>query len=85
MTASFAIGWRQVALSFILLAAVAMIATSYSILAVPLAEEFQPSRMVLMLSMTVLARWCWLATATSSLAVAVRHPATALRLPAFTT
>ena len=55
MTASFAIGWRQVALSFILLAAVAMIATSYSILAVPLAEEFQPSRMVLMLSMTVLA------------------------------
>lgn len=51
----FAIGWRQVASSFILLAAIAMMASSYSVLAVPLAEEFQPSRMVLMLTMTVLA------------------------------
>jgi predicted MFS family arabinose efflux permease len=49
----FAIGWRQVASSFILLAAIAMITSSYSIVAVPLAREFQPSRMVLMLAITV--------------------------------
>ncbi|MEZ5736154.1 MAG: MFS transporter [Novosphingobium sp.] len=55
MTSNFGIGWRQVALSFVLLAAVAMIATSYSVLAVPLAQEFRPSRVVLMLAMTVLA------------------------------
>ena len=55
MSESFAIGWRQVGISFMLLAAVGMIASTYSIVAVPLAAEFQPSRMVLMLSMTVLA------------------------------
>jgi MFS family permease len=51
---NFAVGWRQVALSFVLLAAVAMIASAYSVVAVPLAQEFKPSRMVLMLAMTVL-------------------------------
>lgn len=55
MAFAFGIGWRQVASSFILLAAIAMMASSYSVLAVPLSQEFQPSRMVLMLAMTVLA------------------------------
>jgi MFS family permease len=54
MPASFAVGWRQVVISFILLAAAGMIAGTYSIIAVPLAREFQPTRMVLMLTMTVL-------------------------------
>ncbi|MDG2005014.1 MAG: MFS transporter [Novosphingobium sp.] len=52
---NFAIGWRQVASSFILLAAIAMITSSYGVIAVPLAREFQPSRMVLMLAITVVA------------------------------
>lgn len=55
MRADFAIGWRQVGSAFVLLAAIAMITSSYSVIAVPLAEEFRPSRMVLMLSITVLA------------------------------
>jgi len=54
MSAAFAVGWRQVAASFMLLAATGMIAATYSIVAVPLAREFQPSRTVLMLAMTVL-------------------------------
>lgn len=55
MPASFAVGWRQVGISFLLLMATGMIASTYSIVAVPLAREFQPSRMVLMLAMTVYA------------------------------
>jgi len=55
MPASFLVGWRQVGICFMLLAAIGMIATTYSLVAVPLAQEFQPSRMVLMLAMTVLA------------------------------
>lgn len=58
MPASFAVGWRQVGVSFMLLAAAGMIASTYSIVAVPLAEEFKPTRMVLMLSMTVLSGTC---------------------------
>ena len=54
MTKSFAIGWRQVASCFLLLAAIAFIASAYSVLAIPLGQEFGPSRMVLMLAMTVL-------------------------------
>jgi len=54
MPASFAVGWRQVAICFMLLAASGMIASTYSLIAVPLAQEFQPSRMVLMLAMTVM-------------------------------
>ncbi|WP_254514964.1 MFS transporter [Novosphingobium sp. G106] len=53
MPASFAVGWRQVGICFLLLSATGMIASTYSIVAVPLAKEFQPSRMVLMLAMTV--------------------------------
>jgi MFS family permease len=54
MPASFAVGWRQVGICFMLLAATGMVASTYSLVAVPLAKEFQPSRMVLMLSMTVM-------------------------------
>lgn len=58
MSASFAAGWRQVGVSLMLLAAAGMIASTYSIIAVPLATEFQPSRTVLMLAMTVLSGTC---------------------------
>lgn len=58
MQPTFAVGWRQVAISVMLLAACGMIATTYSIIAVPLAAEYQPSRSVLMLSMTVLSGVC---------------------------
>src|SRR5262245_60786849 len=58
MLASFAVGWRQVCASFMLLAATGMIAATYSIVAVPLAQEFQPTRTVLMLSMTVMSGAC---------------------------
>lgn len=54
MPVSFAVGWRQVCICFLLLSACGMIASTYSIVAVPLAREFQPSRMVLMLAMTIL-------------------------------
>jgi MFS family permease len=55
MRLKFALGWRQVAAAFVLLASIAMITSSYSVIAVPLAREFQPSRMVLMLGITVVA------------------------------
>ncbi len=58
MSTSFAVGWRQVGISVMLLAAVGMIASTYSVVAVPLANEYQPSRSVLMLSMTVLSGTC---------------------------
>ncbi|WP_285017001.1 MFS transporter [Novosphingobium sp. fls2-241-R2A-195] len=54
MAASFGLGWRQVAVGFMLLAATGMVAATYSIVAVPLAREFRPSRTVLMLAMTVM-------------------------------
>lgn len=55
---SFAVGWRQIAVCFLLLAAAGMIAPTYSLVAVPLGQEFKPSRMVLMLAMTVLSGAC---------------------------
>jgi MFS family permease len=58
MPTSFAVGWRQVCACFMLMAATGMIASTYSIVAVPLAHEFQPTRTVLMLSMTVLSGAC---------------------------
>lgn len=58
MPPSFAVGWRQVVVAFMLLSAAGMIASTYSIVAVPLDAEFNPSRMVLMLSMTVLSGAC---------------------------
>jgi MFS family permease len=53
MAANFSVGWRQVAACFLLLAASGMVVATYSVIAVPLAREFQPSRMTLMLAMTV--------------------------------
>ena len=58
MFAGFALGWRQVAICFVLLASAGMIASTYSLVAVPLAQEFNPSRAVLMLTMTVLSGAC---------------------------
>ena len=58
MPARFAVGWRQVGVCFMLLAAAGMIASTYSLVAVPLGREFQPSRAVLMLAMTVLSASC---------------------------
>lgn len=54
MERSFAAGWRQVGACLVLLAVTAMITSSYSVIAVPLAKEFHPSRMWLMFAMTVL-------------------------------
>lgn len=50
----FGVGWRQVAICFVLLATIAVVTAGYSIVAVPLGQEYQPTRMVLMLAMTVL-------------------------------
>ncbi|MEO7740043.1 MAG: MFS transporter [Novosphingobium sp.] len=49
-----ATGWRQIAVGFVLLATVSMIASCYSVVAVPLLAEFKPTRFVLELAMTVL-------------------------------
>jgi len=58
MQRSFAVGWTQVGICLLLLAACGMIAATYSVVAVPLANEYRPSRTVLMLSMTVLSGTC---------------------------
>jgi MFS family permease len=55
---NFTIGWRQVGICFMLLGAAGMIASTYSIVAVPLAREYRPSRTVLMTAMTVLSGTC---------------------------
>ena len=54
MLGKFAVGHRQIAASVIILSITGMVAATYSIIAVPLAKEFHPTRMVLMLAMTVL-------------------------------
>jgi MFS family permease len=54
MNASSATGWRQVSIGFVLLATVSMIASCYSIIAVPLLKEFHPTRFVMGLAMFVL-------------------------------
>ncbi len=54
MAASFMAGWRQVVVCFLLLAGATMLPAIYSIIAVPLAREFETSRMVLMLAMTMI-------------------------------
>jgi MFS family permease len=50
----FSIGWRQVWVTALLMATSSMVTTTYGIIAVPLMQEFGPSRMVLMLTMTVI-------------------------------
>ena len=52
MPGKFAIGWTQVAVCFVLLAAISMIASSFGLVAVPLEKEFGVSRKVLMLALT---------------------------------
>lgn len=54
MTPYDRMGWRQVGACLFLLAACGMIASTFSIVAVPLSQEFKPSRMVLMLAMTAM-------------------------------
>lgn len=54
MQQGFAVGWRQVAVAFLLMAAVGMVASTWSLVAVPLAAEFKPSRSVIGLAMTVM-------------------------------
>lgn len=55
MGINFWLGWRQVIASVVILAVgAATIASAYSVVAVPLSHEFAPSRMVLMLAMTVM-------------------------------
>ncbi len=58
MPTGFAVGWRQVGVCFMLLAAAGMIASTYSLVAVPLAKEFQLSRAMVMTTMTVLSATC---------------------------
>lgn len=58
MRASFTAGWRQVAAGFALLTCSGMITSTYTLVAVPLSGEFETSRMVLMLAMTVLSGTC---------------------------
>jgi MFS family permease len=53
MISRFAIGWRQVASSFVMLGCIAMITSSYGVIIVPIGEEFGPTRMVLMLGITI--------------------------------
>ena len=54
MFGKFSIGWRQVWVTALLMATSSMVTTTYGIIAVPLMQEFGPSRMVLMLTMTVI-------------------------------
>ena len=53
MPQSFAVGWRQVGVCFMMLACSGMIASTYSLVAVPLEDAFTTSRMEVMLAMTV--------------------------------
>jgi MFS family permease len=54
MSSGFGAGWRQVVACLLMMAAAAMITSAYSVVAVPLSAEFQPSRMVLMLTVTIM-------------------------------
>ncbi len=51
---SFGVGWRQVGCCFVLMGCAGFIVSAYSVVAVPLSHAFHPSRMVLMLTMTVM-------------------------------
>ncbi len=54
MHSNFALGWRQVAICFVVMGAVAVLASSYSVVAVHFEAEFKPSRSRLLFAMTVL-------------------------------
>jgi predicted MFS family arabinose efflux permease len=54
-TAGFAaVGWRQVVASAMLLGVMGIMTAGYGMFSVPLAQEFKPSRMLLMLAITVM-------------------------------
>ena len=55
MAGKFTLGWRQVWLALVLLSAGSMVTVTFGILSVPLMTEFGPSRMTLMLPMSVIA------------------------------
>lgn len=55
MTGNFSLGWRQVWLAFVLLTVGSMVTVTFGVLSVPLMAEFGPSRMTLMLPMSVIA------------------------------
>lgn len=50
--------WRQVGATFLLMGPAGMITSAYGVVAVPLAAEFQPTRMVLMLAITMVTMVC---------------------------
>jgi len=54
MQGQFRTGWRQVFACATLMATAGIVASAYSVIAVPLAREFQVNRMTLMLAMTVM-------------------------------
>jgi MFS family permease len=54
MTQGFAVGWRQVFAMMTIMACSGMVAPTYGLIAVPLAQEFHPSRMVMMLAITLM-------------------------------
>jgi MFS family permease len=54
MPASFAVGWRQVLIGFMLLAAMGMVAATYSLIAVPLEAAFRTNRATVMLAMSLM-------------------------------
>jgi sugar phosphate permease len=55
LSGKFTLGWRQVWLALILLSVGSMVTATFGILSVPLMTEFGPSRMTLMLPMSVIA------------------------------
>src|SRR5579864_8125934 len=56
MTARFIAGWRQVGACLVLqVVGAAMLVPAFSVVAVSLGKEFHPSRMVLMLAITLMA------------------------------
>ena len=58
MNGSFSAGWRQVGVGFMLLAAMGMVASTYSLVAVPLEAAYNTRRATVMLSMTVMSGTC---------------------------
>jgi MFS family permease len=54
MNRSFAVGWRQAFAMMMIMICTGMVASTYGIIAVPLAREFHSSRMTVMLAMTVM-------------------------------
>ncbi len=54
MKQGFGTGWRQVGSAMMIMACSGMVASTYGIIAVPIAGEFRASRMVVMLAITVM-------------------------------